>query len=236
MRPETRARLLVALVLLVSGVAVAWGVGHFEISLADPDSLAKDVRATGALAPLLLIALLVVQSVVAPLPSQPVLMAAGFVYGPWIGLAFGWLGVFIGAIACFGIARVLGRPAVVHFVSPDRLHAVDDYVSTHGLGKTFVAILSLRLFAHFSFDVTSYAAGLVRFPFGWFALATALGEIPKVLIFTTLGAGLGEIPGWAGFAVGASVIATLGAFLLLRRAAITRSGAAPASKTSQSIS
>ncbi len=236
MRPETRVRLLVAIALLASGLAVAWGVGHFEISLADPDSLAEDVRATGAFAPLLLIALLVVQSVVAPLPSQPVLMAAGFVYGPWIGLAFGWLGVLIGAIACFCIARVLGRPAVVHFVSPERLRAVDDYVSERGLGKTFVAILSLRLFAHFSFDVTSYAAGLVQFPFRWFALATALGEIPKVLIFTTLGAGLGEIPGWAGFAVGASVIATLAAFLLLRRAAITRSGAAPESKTSRSIS
>lgn len=58
---------------------------------------------------------------------------------------------------------------------------------------------------------------LVRFPFGWFALATALGEVPKVLIFVVLGAGLGEIPGWMGVAMGVSVVATLGAFLLLRR-------------------
>ena len=143
--------------------------------------------------------------------------------------------MLIGARACFGIARLLGRPAVVHFVRPERLRAVDDYVSERGLRSTFVAILSLRLFAHFSFDVTSYACGLVRFPFGWFALATALGEIPKVLIFTTLGAGLGEIPGWLGVAVGLSVIATVGAFLLLRRAA-TRSGASPALRTSRSTS
>lgn len=228
MTSQTRARLLVALALLASGAMVAWAVAHFDLSLADPDSLAEDVRATGALAPLLLVGLLVVQSVVAPLPSQPVLLAAGFVYGPWIGLAIGWLGVLVGAIACFGIARVLGRPAVVHFVSPDRLRAVDAYVSEHGLGKTFVAILSLRLFAHFSFDVTSYAAGLVRFPFGWFALATALGEIPKVLIFTTLGAGLGQIPGWAGVAIGASVIATVGGILLLRRAGSSGGEAAAA--------
>lgn len=71
---------------------------------------------------------------------------------------------------------------------------------------------------HLSFDVTSYACGLVRFPFRYFVLATALGEIPKVLIFTTLGAGLGEIPGWLGVAVAASVIATVGAYVLLRRA------------------
>lgn len=212
-----RARWLALLVLAVTGAAAAWGIAHFEISLADPRSLAEDVRATGALAPLLLLALLVLQSVVAPLPSQPVMLAAGFAYGAWAGFAISWLGVLIGAVACFGIARGLGRPGVVRFVSPERLAAVDEYVSERGLGRSFVAVLLLRLVAHFSFDVTSYACGLVRFPFGWFTLATALGEIPKVLLFTTLGAGLGEVPGWIGVAIGASLIATAGAFLLLRR-------------------
>ena len=56
----------------------------------------------------LLLGLLVVQSVVTPLPSQPVMLAAGFVYGPWLGFAISWLGVLIGAVACFGIARLLG--------------------------------------------------------------------------------------------------------------------------------
>jgi len=222
LRPEVRTRLLVALVLLGTGAAVALSVSHFDIALSDPEALAQDVRDTGALAPLLLIALLVLQSVVAPLPSQPVLMAAGFVYGAFTGLAIGWLGVLLGALACFGIARVLGRPAVERFVRPERLNAVDAYVSEHGLSKTFLAVLSLRFFAHFSFDVTSYACGLVRFPFGWFALATALGEVPKVLIFTTLGAGLGEIPGWLGVAMGLGAIATVGVFLLLRRSASAR--------------
>ncbi len=140
MNPEARARWLVALSLIGTGALVTWGILHFEISLADPDALAESVRATGAFAPLLLIALLVVQSVVAPLPSQPVLMAAGFVYGPWLGLAIGWVGVLLGAIACFGIARLLGRPAVGYFVSAERLSAVDDYVSARGLRRTFVAL------------------------------------------------------------------------------------------------
>ena len=57
----------------------------------------------------------------------------------------------------------------------------------------------------------------MRFPFGWFVLATALGEIPKVLLFTTLGAGIGEIPGWIGVVIAASAIATLGALMFLHR-------------------
>ena len=215
-------RLWLAAALLAAGALVAWLFAHFDLSLADPEALAADVRATGAFAPLLLIALLVVQSVASPLPSQPMLMAAGFVYGPWGGFAIGWLGVLLGALACFGIARALGRPAVERFVRPERLDAVDAFVSEHGLGRTFAAIFSLRFFAHFSFDVTSYACGLVRFPLRWFALATALGEVPKVLIFTTLGAGLGQLSGWLAVSIGASVIATAGAFLMLHRARTAR--------------
>ncbi len=107
-------------------------------------------------------------------------------------------------------------------------------MSQRGLKSTFVAILSLRLFAHFSFDVTSYACGVVRFPFGWFALATALGEIPKVLLFTALGAGLGVMPSWLGITIAASAIVTIAAFLLLRRAGAMRAGAAASSRSSRS--
>lgn len=222
MTPAALRRIGLAVALLGCGALVALGVAHFDVSLADPDALARDVRATGAFAPLVLVLLLVVQSVVAPLPSQPVLMAAGFVYGPFGGLAIGWLGVLLGALACFGIARMLGRPAVTRFVRAERLDAIDRFVSEHGLGRSFAAVMSLRLFAHFSFDVTSYACGLVRFPLRWFALATALGEIPKVLIFTTLGAGLGELSGWLAVGIGASVIASVAAFLLARRGRATR--------------
>lgn len=226
MSPATRTRLLTALALVASVAAVAWLAVHFDLRFQDPDALAESVRAAGAAAPLLLIALLVVQSVVPPLPSQPLLAAAGFVYGPWTGFAIGWLGVLLGALACFGIARSLGRPAVEYFVRAERLQRADDYVSTHGLRRSFVAILALRLFAHFSFDVTSYACGVVRFPLGWFTLATAVGEIPKVLIFTTLGAGIGELPGWVGVGIAAGAIATLGALLLARRAREPRPPAA----------
>lgn len=219
LRSAARVRWLLALALLGGGVALAWALDRHGIALADPEVLADQVRATGALAPVLLVALLLIQSVVAPLPSQPVLMAAGFVYGPWVGFVIGWIGVLFGACACFAIARILGRPVALRFVPEERIAAVDAYVSERGLRSAFVAILSLRLFAHFSFDVTSYACGVVRFPFGWFVLATALGEVPKVLLFTTLGAGLGEVPGWLGLGIALGAIASIGAIILLTRKA-----------------
>jgi len=67
----------VAVVLLVTFLLYRYDLAHL-----DADMLADRVRASGAMGPLAVIALLIVQAVIAPLPSPPILMAAGFVYGP----------------------------------------------------------------------------------------------------------------------------------------------------------
>src|SRR5438093_11349076 len=185
------------------------------------ETVVAQVRAWGSLGPLTLIALLVVQAVVAPLPSPPRLMAAGFVYGPLIGFAIGWLGLLLGAGACFGLARSLGRPFAERFVRPQRLAAIDQYVGSQS-GATFLTVLSLRVFVPPLFDAVSYGCGLVRLPFHWFALATALGELPKVGSFTYVGAAVGGVPGWLTMWILLAPVAGLVVLRLARRAARAR--------------
>lgn len=212
----SRRRLLAGVATLAVAIGLLLWVGRASL---DVEVLAAQVRATGMLGPVVLLLLLVVQSVVAPLPSQPVLVAAGFVYGPRIGFSLGWLGVAVGACACFGLARAFGRPFVERFVSGPRLAAVDAYVSGRGLPATFLTVLSLRLFAHISFDAVSYGCGLVALPFRWFFVATAVGEVPKVLLLTSLGASSTRAPAWLVALVLAGVGATLAVCLWIRRRA-----------------
>src|SRR5438067_10960307 len=126
----TSAPRIAALVAL-AGAAVVLTVAGVSVDLTHLDAarVADRVRASGALGPLTLIALLVAQAVVAPLPSPPLLMAPGYVYGPWVGFGIGWVGLLLGASACFGLARALGRPLAERFVRTQRLPAVDQYVS-----------------------------------------------------------------------------------------------------------
>ena len=192
-RPK-HARLIaaagVAAVLLVALVIYQYDLAHL-----DADTLADRVRASGVVGPLALLALLIAQAVIAPLPSPPILMAAGFVYGPWFGFGIGWLGLLLGASCCFGLARALGRPFAQRFVRPEHLAAVDAHVATR-TGATLLAIVSLRVFMPPLFDAVSYGCGLVRVPFSWFVLATALGEVPKVGSFTYIGSAAGGASNW----------------------------------------
>ena len=222
----TSAPRIAALVAL-AGAAVVLTVAGVSVDLTHLDAarIADRVRASGALGPLTLIALLVAQAVVAPLPSPPLLMAAGFVYGPWVGFGIGWVGLLLGASACFGLARALGRPFAERFIRTRRLAAVDEYVSTRS-GTTFLTVLSLRLFLPPFFDAVSYACGLVRLPFHWFLLATALGELPKVGSFTYVGAAAGGAPTWLTTWILLAPMAGLVVLRLARRAARARRSAA----------
>jgi uncharacterized membrane protein YdjX (TVP38/TMEM64 family) len=176
-------------------VTLAGAVWYLDLAVFDADEVAASVRAAGVMGPLALIALLVAQAIVAPLPSPPILIAAGFVYGPWVGFAIGWVGLLLGASACFALARAFGRPFAARFVRPERLATVDEYVTAR-TGATVMALVSLRVFMPPAFDAVSYGCGLMGVPLHWFLLATALGEVPKVGSFTYIGAAAGGVPGW----------------------------------------
>ena len=184
----------------------------FDLWTPDVHALAAQMRAAGPLGPIALFALFVLQCIVAPLPSEPLMMAAGFVYGPALGFAIGWFGVVSGAAACFGLARALGRPLAQRFVRAERLGELDAYVENRGLAATFAIVLGIRLFAFMSFDAVSYGCGLLRFPFRWFLLASAVGVVPKVFAFTYAGASVAARPAWLD---GVILAGTFGSLLVL---------------------
>ena len=182
----TRVRILVLLALLV---AVLGGFALFGPHLSIPvrfdgKALARRVEAL-----------------------EPLMAAAGFLYGVRAGALLSWAGIVLGASACFLLARRYGRPFVLRFVRAERLAGFDAALERGPL-LSFGAVLFLRVFAFTSFDVVSYAFGLTKIPLQWFVLATAIGGVPKALAFSALGAGAGSTSAWLGWTI---VVGTLGA-------------------------
>jgi len=178
----------------------------------DANAIAERIRAAGPVGPVALFALLILQCVISPLPSEPLMMAAGFLYGPWAGFALVWAAVVAGATGCFLIARKLGRPVAERFVSGDKLAAFDEKFAGRGMLATFLGVLAIRLFAHGSFDIVSYACGLIPFTLPLFLIASGIGVVPKAFAFTYLGASAGERPGWLD---GMILVGTFGMLLLV---------------------
>lgn len=142
------------------------------------------LRSFGIWAPVVSAALMVLQSVAAPIPAFLLTFANGMLFGWFWGAALSWSSAMAGAALCFGLARVLGRPAVERLAGGSAvLTATDRFFDHFGLHSILVA----RLLPFVSFDVVSYAAGLTPMRFSRFLIATGIGQLPATLLYSWLG-------------------------------------------------
>ncbi len=213
-RPHARtlaSRALVGVVLVVVVFLLLWLTGWGEDLwglFSEREHLQRAVDDAGLLAPVVYVAFLVLQAVLAPLPAPALAMGAGYSFGIYQGFLLTWFGALLGGVISFWIARWLGRDLVA---GTERMQRLDRYVDQHGAITIFV----LRLLPLVSFDVISYAAGLSSISFWRFLLATALGMLPGTLAFVYLG-GASSTTGFALALVGLSILGTA-AYLYQRR-------------------
>ena len=119
------------------------------------------VESYGAYAALVSFALMILQSVAAPLPAFLITFANANLFGWWKGAILSWSSAMAGAALCFWIARILGRDVVERLTSKAGLQQIDVFFEKHGK----LSILIARLLPFISFDIVSYAAGLTSMSF-----------------------------------------------------------------------
>lgn len=128
----------------------------------------------------------------APVPRSAVSVLLGVVAGFQAGLAVALAGGLLGGLAAFGLARLLGRPAVAR-IAGKRVERVDRLM----LDRGFWALLAGRLLPVVPFVVVSYGAGLTAVRLGPYTLSTALGLVPSTVVQVGVGASAGVLAHWA---------------------------------------
>jgi uncharacterized membrane protein YdjX (TVP38/TMEM64 family) len=137
----------------------------------------------GLWAPIASCFLMVLQALVAPVPSFLVTFANGLAFGVFWGWMLSLFGHVLAAAVCFWISRALGREPVEVLVGKTGLQSADRWFARWGMYAVFVG----RLVPGVAFDVISYAAGLTRMRFRNFLVATALGIFPQTFLYSYLG-------------------------------------------------
>ena len=86
-------------------------------------------------------ALMIFQSVAAPLPAFILTFANANLFGWWQGAILSWTSAMAGAAACFWIARSLGREAVEKLCSKTGLATIERFFERHGDQSVLIARL-----------------------------------------------------------------------------------------------
>ncbi len=191
-------RVLVLLVLAAALLAplLLWWDDILRI-FAERDQIIAEIRAAGAWGPVVLIALAIAQTVVAPIPGQMVNFVAGYIYGLGAGFVYSWLGLILGTSIAMGLARWAGRPVVERLVSRGLLDRLDRLARERSLGFFLLFFLIPGL----PDDLLCFAAGLTRLPLRILLPMAGLARIPGLLGAVWLGAEAESLPWqvWVAF-------------------------------------
>jgi uncharacterized membrane protein YdjX (TVP38/TMEM64 family) len=157
----------------------------FPLDLPDSEVLQRLFDQLGAWGPVAVIGSMTVAILISPIPSAPIALAAGAIYGHFWGALYVIAGAEFGAIAAFSIARVLGYELLHNWIGKQL---------NQGLAGSqnflMVAVFTSRLLPFISFDIVSYAAGLTSLSLWRFAIATLAGVIPLSFLLAHFGSEL----------------------------------------------
>lgn len=128
----------------------------------------------GPAAPLVYVAIVIMEVVIAPIPGTMLYLPGGLIFGWMMGGVTSLIGNTIGAGLCCLIARSFGRPYVERFFPAESLSKYDAVLTRNALW----VIVLLRVNPLTSADLVSYAAGLTSVSVWHVMLGTLVGMAP----------------------------------------------------------
>lgn len=174
-----------AIMIVVCAMVWPYVSGIFEPG--GVDRIITDVRNAGPVGFLILLGLQFLQVVVAFIPGEVVQVAAGMMYGPWLGAFLILVGCVISSAFIFELVHRLGAPFVQSMVPAKYMDKFREFEKT---GKLNSIVLILFLIPGMPKDVFTYIVPLTDMPMKTFLLLTTIGRIPGVIVSTYAADGL----------------------------------------------
>ncbi len=160
------------------------GVWDLISLVGDQEGVSAYLQSYGAWGPVALAAAQLLQVLVAVIPGHVFLIAAGYVYGFWLGLLLNMICIVGASQLGFALARWTGRPVVDRLVDKKTL---DKWYSI-GEKQGFTFFTIAFVLPMFPTDMMNFVAGLTGIKGTQFLAANILGRLPGAIMLTMIGA------------------------------------------------
>ena len=176
--PVSKRRIVAGGAAIVLLLVAYWLLSDAGIlpNIGNERALRAEVLEWGPWGPLLLILLMTGAIVLSPIPSGPIAVVAGAVYGPVLGTTYTVAGAVLGAVIAFWIGRCVGYESLRSW--PAARNLLRKLRNKRSQGRLMAIVFLSRLVPFISFDAVSYVAGLTPLAFWRFTVATFAGVVP----------------------------------------------------------
>lgn len=202
MRLLRRAGAALLIAALAAAVYALWRSGLWQ-KMKSLEDVREMIAATGYWGGAVYFLLMLLSTILAPIPSNVTMLAGAMALGFWPALLIGVAAVTAGSVLVFLAARRLGRNAVKRKVDSG---VFNKYLPVIDEKKDMFLFLAM-LFPFFPDDILCILAGVTSMPLSRFTAIIAIAR-PWGLAFAALaGSGATRMPLWGFVLIAAAMIA-----------------------------
>lgn len=200
------AGLVAFFVLIIIACVVAWPTVSELFAEGGLELVISTVKDAGIAGAFILLGMQFLQIVVAFIPGEITQIAAGMIYGPWLGAAILLLGCVVSSAFIFLLVRKLGAPFVQGMVP---IQYLEKFRKFEEGGKFNTIVFILFLIPGLPKDVFTYLVPLTDMRMRDFLLLSNIGRIPGIIVTTYAADGLMDGRIWESviiFAIAAVIL------------------------------
>lgn len=181
--------LIAFFVVITAACAALWPLISNVFEPGGVEALIADAQNAGVFGVLILLAVEFLQVVVAFIPGEVVQIAAGLMYGPWLGALVIFIGCVISSAFVFVLVHKLGAPFVQAMVPMKYLAKFRHFEET---GRLTIVVFILFFIPGLPKDVFTYLVPLTDMKMSTFLIVSNVGRIPGIIVSTYAASGLAE--------------------------------------------
>lgn len=132
----------------------------------------------------ILLAMQIVQVVICFLPGQPLQFAGSYIFGIFKGYLISIVGIIMGSIITFYLAKILGKDAICTLFNNDK---IEYYRKKLNSGKGLSILFLIYFIPGLPKDLLGYAAGISDMNLSSFILISTLGRTPAMFAGLLMG-------------------------------------------------
>ena len=186
---KAQASLFLGIVSAVFLALTVLGVWLMREYLSDPESVRARIGEHYILGALALIAICAVQVVVALIPSEFVEIAAGYVFGSWMGALLCLIGIVLGSCITILLVRKYGARFVYAFYPKEKIEALP---IINDSSKRNLLTFILFVIPGTPKDLFTYTVGLTNMSIPLYITLTSMARFPSIILSTMSGNAAGE--------------------------------------------
>ncbi|MDK2814688.1 MAG: hypothetical protein PWP18_601 [Thermoanaerobacter sp.] len=179
--------------IAIFAIALVWAMAtfgrDFVLLIDNPYEFRQWIHSFDKFSVIVFIGVQILQVVIFAIPGEIVQIAGGYIFGTLLGTFYSVIGITIGSLICFLIARGLGYKFVKSIVSEENLKKFD-YIINNPKGETVLFLLFF--IPGIPKDALSYIAGITPVKFYNFFIITLFARLPGIFFSTYIGANLGS--------------------------------------------